>query len=185
MEIRPIYEELQSLVSQAPEKGNYLHKSEQPLIDRVNELIGNLIAITQDDSYKSSEMHIQWDEGGYFTYSAITYRGILHGLISKLHAKFFTSEPAAFSVVPSTVMTQTANQSQNISIEIAVQLGEDLHKALEKAETLEEKNFIEELKLKIGTVKSYVDFLLLVVSTAQAYGITLDKIEKLFKVVIN
>ena len=184
--IRPIYSELQGILHQAPEKDQSIYNEDKRLWEKFNELLDSLKTITNDGSYESSKL-VPIHGDGYSYVSGQMYRTNISGLILKLHGTYFSDERPPFSGPEPANVTQTqfAAQSQNVSVEVAVQIGMDLQKALEKAETPEEKSFIEGLKSKIGTVKSYADFLLLVVSTAQAYGITLENIEKLFKGVLN
>jgi len=179
--IRPIYSELQGMLSQAPnEKTNNLGSSDDELWNRFNALVNKLEEETKDDSFKDFIINPKlsdWGNGRTSPYvTVVTYRGKISGLISRLHGTYFVDEPAPFSGQPGVVVSQT----QNVSVEILIQLGADLQKALDKTETPEEKTFIEAVKDKVGTVKSYIDFLLLVTSMAQQYGVTLDKIKHLF-----
>ena len=100
-------------------------------------------------------------------------------MISKLHGTFFSEEPEPFSGWPSTIVTQTNNQT--VTTQLYVQLGIDLKTALDKAENENERSFINVLTKKIGTVKNYIDSLALAITTANQFGITVDRIQALFR----
>lgn len=175
--IRPIYQELKGMLSQAP-VGGYIHESEKSLWERSNQLAEKLVEITKDEDYKSFFINPKYDEHGYTTMSISLYRGKISGLISKLFGSFFSEEAEPFSGSPSTVISQ--NNNQVVTTQLFVQLGIELKTALEKADSENEKSFINKITEKIGLVKNYIDFLLLTLSTAQAFGIGLDRVLVLF-----
>lgn len=175
--IRPIYSELKGILSQAPNVDKYLYSQEKALWERFNSLLNKLSVLTKDESYK--EFILEPNMVNRFpNLSAAVYRGKVSGLISRLYGTFFTQELEPFSGSPSTVVTQTSNQT--VTTQLYVQLGIDLKSALDKTENINEKSFIGVLTEKIGEVKNYIDFLLLVIGTAAQFGITLDRIGTLF-----
>lgn len=175
--IRPIYSELQGMLSQAPDNLNVLHESEESLWVRFNELVNKLASVTDDETYNEFKLKPEINDG-YISLSVTTYRGRLSGLVSRLHGTYFTKENAPFSGSPQTVISQQANQSVNL--QMYIQLGISLENARSKAETTEEKNFINNVMAGIETVKSFMEFLLLVLNTAAQFGIPTERLRELF-----
>lgn len=175
--IRPIYEELQGILSNALSQTDYLHSEEKSLWERVNKLCEKLSEITEEEDFMDFKIEPRYNDG-YPTVSGNLYRGKVSSLISKLFGTYFSKEDKPFSgSSPKTIMTQNTS----VDIQLYVQLGAELQNALSKAKTVEEKSFVEKVKEKIGTVKTYVDFLLLIVSTAQQFKIDLGRIMALFE----
>jgi len=112
--IRPIYAEFQGYLSQAPKDRDIgADEYERGLWEQVNETIGELERITGEEfrRYRIVPKTIS-DESGTYSYVRIdTYRTKLSGLISRLHGMYFADEPAPFSGMPSTVISQTQQQS--------------------------------------------------------------------------
>lgn len=178
--IRPIYSELKGILSQAPSSSGYLHNDRRILWERLNELIKNLLEITQDEQFNSLIIQPAFTGDGETTVTIDEYRTKVSGLISRLHGTYFAIEDEPFSGKPSTIVSQTSTQSQNVSIQIYVELGMQIQKALEKADTPAEKSLVEKLKSQIMTVKSFVDFGLLLNSLASQYGISAERLKAIF-----
>ncbi|GEM_PF-5123843 len=177
--IRPVYKELKGLMGNAPTVGAYSHIP-KPIENRFNALVEEVKKLTNDDKYSEYMLHPTEGINGNIV-SVITYRSMLNALIMRLQGEFSIEEQDPFGGTPQNVMTQTSTQNQNVNIQMMVQLGFDLKTALEKAETPAEKSFIEAIKDKLETVKSYTDFMLLVLGLANQFGITPEKIMHLFK----
>lgn len=110
------------------------------------------------------------------------YCSKLNDLISRLHTQFFNSEPhpTAPQQVPLLQQTISNKAEANVYLSLMLQLNNQLHSAKEQAKTDDEKRFIDTLIQKVGKVKSYIEFLILVANTAKQFGIGLDRIVTLF-----
>lgn len=175
--IRPVYSELKGMLSQAPAVETILHSSDQGLWDRFNLLLEKLTEITQDEGYKEFTLTPKYTNG-FPSIPTSTYRSRLSGPISRLHGTFFTQDPEPFSGSPSTVVSQTNSQTTNT--QLYIQLGIELKTALDNAKDENEKSFIKAVMEKVGTVKTYIEFLTLVTNTAGQFGIALDRISTIF-----
>lgn len=65
-------------------------------------------------------------------------------------------------------------------MQLYVELGMQLQAALEKATTSEEKSFIEDLKDRVATVKTFVEFGILMTTLATQHGINLERVKAIF-----
>lgn len=176
--IKPIYGELKGVLSEAPKGGQLLHEPYHSLWERFNKLVGKLKEITEDEDYISYQLKPRHMENWGWCVESDEYRAKVNSLITRLHATYFDQEPEPFSGIPTNVTN--VSQSQNVSVQVYVELGMQLQAATKKAETPQEKSFIEGLKDKISTVKSFVDFGLLMATLANQYGITPERIKTLF-----
>lgn len=182
--VRPIYSELQGILSQAPDnKGHSLSKSDSELWDRFNSLVDMLADTTKDESFKDFKITPQsqtWENGHNHVYVTVqTYRTKISSLISRLHGSYFSDEQAPFSGQPGLAITN--NNRQEVNVAVTIQLGIDLQKAMDSAKTQEEKGFIEAVMEKAATVRSYIEFLVLVLNLANQFGITPERVLALFK----
>lgn len=178
--IRPIYTQLQGMLSSAPPEGNSMWSDKQFLVETYNALIDELVNISTDEKYNS--LKVIHTFGGQRGLDSTVYRTAINSTIMRLYGSYFSDEKPPFSGPAPTQInqTQTNKQEQNVTIEVAIQLGIELQKALERAKSEEEKSFINKLMEKVGNVKNYIEFSLLLVSTAEKFGITLDRIKTLF-----
>lgn len=165
--VKPIYLELQGQLSQAPlNPGHYIYT---PLWKQLENCISELNEVTGDnfDKYKvtisfdNNEPRMTSDE----------YRTQLGSLIMRLYGIYFIDETAPFSGTPSTIVNQTQNQSQNAQIIMIMDIQTALDKQLNKPDlTQEEKTFLGKVKEALPTIKTSVDLVNLVLSTANSLG---------------
>ena len=98
----------------------------------------------------------------------------------RLYGEYFPDEPQPFSGQPSTVVTQTNNQSVQVAILLDFQSFID--KKLYSADLEEkEKNFLQKIKDSLPNIKTSVELVGLVISIAKDLGLNIEQILKLFK----
>ncbi|OGF65121.1 hypothetical protein A2Z53_03470 [Candidatus Giovannonibacteria bacterium RIFCSPHIGHO2_02_42_15] len=107
--IRPIYSELQGYLSQAPPIGEHGNATtyDDTLWRQFNTTIEELNKISGEDFNKFRVTGMQeCSSNSQFIYVS-NYRQKLGGIISHLHAKYFSEETPPFSGMPSTIINQT------------------------------------------------------------------------------
>lgn len=176
--IRPVYYELQGCLTQAPEPvkafstmddeqaWNHYHS----IIDELNELTGkdyNKFRVVPERGQVNFKVNIG------------TYRQKLGGLIARLHGTYFSDEPAPFASMPSTIITQSQNQSVHVEflLEMSYLISDKMNKAKEGTP---EKKFLEKIRGTLSKVKNASQFVTLVIITAKEMGISLDQLASLF-----
>lgn len=174
--VKPIYQELQGFLSQTPLPKNNYDRLTEDSWDLVNQSIDKLNQETSKD-YNKFRIEPEIVDGIAKVYVTV-FRQKLGGLIDYLHAEYFEEDQRPFSGQPSTIVSQ--NQTQNMSVQLYVQFGMELQKAMERAETEEEKSFLKDISGKIETVKTFIEFILLVTNLAVKHGITMDRLKTIF-----
>lgn len=176
--IRPLYSELQGYLSQAPTiKATSDCIYDSATWEQVNVAIDELNTATQKDY---SRFKINPESGDDFVRIS-THRTKLGGLISRLHAEYFSSEPAPFSGMPNTVINQSLSQQQTTQIAFLLETQSFIDKKLSETTDEEEKGFLTTVKSKLINIKNFVELIQLIIATAQTFGINLDKLTQIFK----
>ena len=177
-QIRSVYGELQGYLSQIPlPKDPYETAHNVELANLIDNAIINLNSITGLD-YNRFKIHREQSEIGEFV-RILEYRTKLGGLISSIHATFFADEQAPFSGSPSTVITQQQQQATYVSMLLEVQ--DKLNEKIQSATDENEKNFLQQVKAGLNTVKNTAELIALIITTAQTCGISLSKLADLFR----
>jgi len=182
--IRPYYQELQGYLSQTPlPKESYTTVASSQSWDQVNSTIDALNELTGKDYSRfkiTPEPSHAPGSSGFVR--VVVFRQKLGGLINTLHAEYFGEEVKPFSGSPSTVISQQQSQEQNVDISMILQVQERIVKRLE-SDTIEpeEKKFLESIKDKLAGIKTWLEFLNLILSTAKATGLSMDKLEAIFR----
>ncbi|HUU16593.1 MAG TPA: hypothetical protein VMW72_05545 [Sedimentisphaerales bacterium] len=181
-DIRPIYSELQGYLSQAPEEAKIRLIDDDNLWNQANQAIDELSRISGEDynRFKITPRRIR--SSARLVADVGTYRAKLGGLISRLHGKYFSDEPAPFSGMPSTVNIQTQQQSQSVHIQMLLDFQGKIDAQLQKLEPGDKKrSFLEKVKGALASVRDYAGLIALYVTTAQEFGLTLKELSELFK----
>jgi len=180
-DIRPIYHELQGYVSKAPssDKIDYIFDAE--LWESANKAIEELNKITGEDYNRFKMVPKKRGQGIGWKLEMNTYRGKLAGLIARLHGEYFSSEPAPFSGMPSTVISQTQVQNQS-QTQMVLDLQSKIDEQLRNLEPEDKKHiFLKKVKGALASVKDYAGALALYITTAQECGLTLKEVLELIK----
>jgi len=167
--IRPYYSEFQGYLSQAPtalDSSDII--SDESLWNQYNKAVDLLSTKTAIDysrfKIETSERFIRIS----------TYRQRLGGLISRLHAEYFSDEPAPFSGMPSTIITQT--QQQSISVQMLLDIQTKIDEALTKSKDDKEKGFLNKFKSALSSITNVNDLLSLCLKLAKEYGLTIQSL---------
>ena len=180
-DIRPIYHELQGYVSKAPssDKNRMIHDAE--FWESANQAIDELINISGVDYSRFKMTPRRVGGSPHMSVEKDTYRTKLAGLVARLHGEYFANEPAPFSGMPSTVISQTQVQSQS-QTQMVLDLQSKIDEQLLNLEPGDKKHtFLEKVKGALASVKDYAGVLALYVSTAQEVGLTLEELLGLIK----
>lgn len=178
--IRPIYSELQGLLSQIPTDRNYIR--EPNIWGHLNNLIGELIKVSGRQDFARFQVEPVRSSTPNGTYvHGMEYRTKISGLISRLHGEYFQNDPAPFSGTPATNITQISNQHQAMSVQILLDIQSKIDKNLNETKDTTEKTFLETVKQKLATVGNVAQLITLILETANNLGLSVDKLYHLFK----
>jgi hypothetical protein len=174
-EVRPIYAELQGYLTQIPDKKEYFYIDNHFIWEQYNALIEELQKVT-------GRKYIRFllvPNGGQI--ETILYRQNLGGLIARLHGEYFSNEVAPFAEMPSTIITQSQNQTQSLHIQLLLEVSDLIHKKLSTVpEGSKEKTFLERIKASLSSVKDISHLVTLFMTTAHQLGITIEQLKTLF-----
>ena len=175
--IRPLYAEFQGYLSQAPlsKVASYEPIYDPSLIDHYHATIKLLTSVAEEDY---SRFCVQPPEGEKWVH-IVTYRQQLGGLISYLHGKYFTNEPAPFSGGPSTIITQSQQQSQFIQMVLDVQSKID-EQMPHFSDGSKEKGFLQKLKSSLSSISNVTQLLNQLFKLAKEFGLNIDSASKIF-----
>lgn len=178
--IRPIYSELQGYLSQAPGiKGSGVtHDSN--FWSQYNSTIDELNNIS-DNNYDRFRISTERDGSGKQAMQIMTYRSKLGGLISRLHGEFFSDEQPPFSGMPSTIITQTQQQSQSVYVQMLLEVNSKIEQKLPKfAEGTKERTFLQKVKGSLSSIKNATGLITLLMNMAKECGLSFDDLKNLF-----
>lgn len=180
--IRPIYSELQGYLFKAPDKNDICDIYEVALWNQVNKAIDELNSISSDD-YSRFKMNPVVDSHlGTPHLGKSTYSSDLAGLIAKLHGKYFSDEQAPFGGMPTTVISQTQQQSQSFQIELLLQVQSKIDEQIHNLEPRDHKrSFLEKVKGVLKSVRSAPELITVLLETAKEFGLSLEQLSELFK----
>lgn len=176
-EIRPIYSELQGLLAQArqdTEKTCVIYATH--LWEHYNTTIDELSKISETD-YSRYKIVLGREE---YSIDTSYYRGKLGGIIARLYAEYFKDDPTPFPSMPSTSIQVNQQQNQSVQIEIAIEMTELITKKLSEApEGSKEKSFLEKVKSTLRTVSTVPQLIMLIITTAKEFGLSIDQLKDL------
>lgn len=179
--IRPLYNELQGYLSQAPKnvgandwfptnsQWEYVNRA----IDRLNTVTGK-----NYDHFKIAQEIGKQSREPYEVYVS-TFKGKLGGLISYLHGEYFSDEPSPFDGVPSTVITQYQNQQQSVNV-LILEMQRKIDEKLPTTEDEKEKGFLKRLQGVLPTVTTGIGLVKSVFDLAAQMGLDPHQISRLF-----
>lgn len=175
--IRPYYSEFQGYLSQAPkDSGPNDYLGDKAIWEQYNHAVDSLSTCANLNYSRFKIEPIPDDFGGFIRIA--TYRQKLGGLISRLHAEYFSDEPPPFSGMPSTVITQV--QQQSVSVQMIVDISAKIGEALAKAKNDNEKGFLNKLKSGLGTITNVNDLLKQCMKMANDYGLSIQDLLSLW-----
>jgi hypothetical protein len=119
--IRPLYSEFIGYLLQAPtDQTPYAGDDKPSLWNHYNLALDLLNKIAGEDFSRFKINPATDGSEGYVLFT--TYRQKLSGLIAALHAKYFSGEPFPLGGGPSTIITQSQQQSQSFHIQMLLDI---------------------------------------------------------------
>ena len=178
--IKPIYKELQGYLSQVPLPKTPHDAITSPAVwEQFNNTIDELNACSEEN-YDKFKVSAVYREEGYQQINLVDYRQKLGGLISRLQAEFFSSEPEPFSGSPSTIITQNQQQTQSLHVQMLLEFQSLIDKKLPELKAgSKEKSFLEKVKKSLPTITSVIELIKLILSVAGNLGLTPEEISKI------
>ena len=178
--IRPIYAEFQGCLAQAPPDGKNPYIYEKDFWEQHNNTIDELNSLTEKNYDKHKFMPVRLMSKNMAITKDI-YRQKLGGLIARLHSEYFSDEPVPFAEMPSTIITQSQNQSQSVHIQLLLEVNDLINEKLNKVEEgSKEKGFLERIKDSLSSVKNISQLVTLLLTTAHQFGISIEQLKDLF-----
>lgn len=175
--IKPLYSEFQGYLSQAPEpRISHDQIFDHSFIEHYHATIKLLSSVAGEDY---SRFCVQPPRDERYVH-IITYRQKLGGLISYLHGRYFPGEPAPFSGGPSTVITQSQQQSQFIQMVLDMQSKID-EKMPGFSAGSKEKGFLQKLKSQLSSISSVTQLLNQLFKLANEFGLNIEDISNIFR----
>lgn len=171
--IRPLYEALQGLLAQAPDREGYLNNDQ--LINKYHGIIDQLISITDNQSYDTFRIVTQG-------LKIDTYRAMLNAIIMSLHGEYFYNEREPFSGNSQVTFNQEISQYQyNNNINIS-HIQDILDKKIYQDDNLksEEKEFITKLKEILPMTKDVTGIIAAIVKLGIDLGIDINSLKSIF-----
>ncbi|MEK7368459.1 MAG: hypothetical protein AABZ62_02240 [Planctomycetota bacterium] len=178
--IRPIYSELQGYLSQAP-KDPKVHEAliQASAWEHYHSAIEELNKITGKDYNRFRVSPFKAISGP--AVGIVEYRSRLGGLISRLHGEYFSDEPAPFSGMPSTIITQQQAQTQSMNVKILLDLQSKIDSQISQYEEgTNERTYLEKIKAGLSNIGDVTELVRLLLRTGKDYGLTIDKILTFF-----
>lgn len=181
--IRPIYSFFQGCLSQTPNKDERNRTTySSDIWDMVNSKIEDLNKVTQRDfnlfklkpKISSSTSHSEYLE-------IETIRVKLGGMISELHGRYFSDEPAPFSGMPSTIINQTQQQNQSVTVQMLLDVQSKIDQNLSKFEEgTKQKKFLQKVRSSLSSIKDAVGLISLLTNIAKEFGLSIDDLKNIF-----
>jgi len=157
--IRPLYSEFQGYLSQAPTSSGSSHTIyDEDMWNQYNDALKLLSDVAEKD-YNRFRINPKpsRSRSGLYVPTDI-YRQKIGGLISNLHGEYFPDELAPFSGMPSTVITQT--QQQSMTIQLVLDIQSKIDELLPNLEAGSKKQkFLEKFKRILSSVLNVNDLI--------------------------
>jgi len=187
-DIRPIYLELQGILSQMPIFNELTVISTSEVWENYNSVVDKLNGVTKKsyDDHKVAPKSSLYNGIQRQVVNGSFFRQKVNGLINFLHGEYFPSERAPFSGQPQIVNEQTQTVTQSTEIQVIMIAALEIQERLVKAEReypegSSENKFITRIKDGLKNVKNYMELIALILQTAQAVGLSTDKLASIFK----
>ena len=179
-QIKPIYEALMGCLSPVPTSGSL---TESLIWEKYQNYVDKISEIAKEDYSDYKKLNILPPIQGFSSerVSVLEYRTQLNSLIMALHGKYFSKDPMPFSGQPGMIVSQSQSQSQEVNIAIITQVQDLIDKRLYGSELEEkEKSFLGKIKSLLPGIKSAVELLNLIITTAKAFGLDINQVSKAF-----
>jgi len=172
--LRPLYSEFQGYLSQAPTTSTPNDTTgDESLWLQYNEAV-DLFSLEAAKDY--SRFKIKPNQLKYSKFIQIsTYKQKVGGLISHLHGEYFSDEIPPFSGMPSTVITQT--QQQSVSVQLVLDIQSKIDELLPKIEEGSKKqNFLKKFKSILSSISNVNDLIVKCMKLAHEFDLNVQDI---------
>lgn len=181
--LRPIYSELQGYLTQAPEIKNLCDDISNPQVwSQYNECVELLLKETNKTEYKRfliTPLSSPSYTDGFVP--VVIYRQKIGGLIAALHGEYFYDEPAPFSGMPHTVITQNQQQNQNIFFQMIFEFQDKIEQSIGNfPDGSKEKTFLQKLKSSLRNVTDVSKLVLELTKIAKESGLSAEDLFRIF-----
>jgi len=154
-QLRPLYSEFQGSLSQAPNFDKFTHIYSADVWQLVNVTIDELSKISGEDYSRYKIIPKTSGQTNREFVETDTYRTKLGSLISRLHGKYFSNEPAPFSGMPSTIISQSQQQSQSFQVQLLLEIQSKIDEQLHNLKSGDKKrSFLEKVKGSLKSVRN-------------------------------
>lgn len=174
--IRPLYSEFQGYLSQAPTSTNSTDSIyDEAIWNQYNDALKLLSEVVEKD-YSRFRIDPQRSKHGSSSYIRVdTYRQKIGGLISNLHGEFFSDETPPFSGMPSTIITQT--QQQSVSVQILLDIQSKIDEILPKVKSgSKEESFLNKFKGVLSSISNVNQLVSKFMKLAHEFGLNIQDI---------
>ena len=179
--IRPIYAELKGYLTQAPSPSSKSSFSIKEVWDRYNNTIQELNGASGRDYSRFSVIPTPNQNYRNGLVSILDYRTKLNGLISRLHAEYFSNESEPFSGSPTTLISQNQSQSQSMHVQILLDMQSIIDKKLGEYEAgSKEYTFLEKVRASLSGVRNITELLNLIFKTGKEIGLAIERVASIF-----
>jgi len=178
MEIKPIYQELQSILSQMPKPDSpFASMRQEDILPQIDSAIDRINVISGKDY---SEYKIT-DNPQNQNVSIVKIRTKLGGLIDKLHGEYFTeTEDRPFSGNPARTdisLNNTQSQLQSQTLSVVLDINDRINEASKDPNLKpEEKGFLEKLKTELRDPKDLFGILSSILTIGEKFGLAIPAI---------
>jgi hypothetical protein len=181
-DIRVIFSELRGYLKEAPSlKEKDPEIREESIWEQYNETVHQLSAISEKDYKRFCLEPSRRPSSTNYHITVVAYRQGLGGLISALHAEYFTDEPNPLDAVPSTVISQSQQQDQSVHIQMILDIQSKIDEKISKCQDgTPEKGFLQKVKSSLSSIKNVTQLLQTIFKMAKESGLDLDNIQKMF-----
>lgn len=178
-----------AILSQTPTFENpHSSFSVSEIWENYNGVVNRLNAVTGKnyDHHKIAPKSEMWNGGVSHIVNGTLFRQKVNGLINFLHAEYFPNERPPFSGEPQNIFETNQTVTQSTEIQVLMVTVLELQEKLIRAEKdfpegTPENKFIKIFKDALKGTKSNMELIMLMLQTAQAVGLTVDKLASLFK----
>lgn len=175
------YRELIAFLAQIPETGT-VHR--QDTAKDFNDIVDQLATLCEDD-FNDCKVRVVSDEHctSFWTKGMKLIARVNHKY--EFDRKTPTVRASSQATGTNLNVSQSQQNEQNATVTVLVSIVSEVTEQLVRAEAeykpgSPERKFIEKMRDGIKSIKAYSDVLLLILSFAQSYGISVETLQKIF-----
>jgi hypothetical protein len=182
-ELRPLYEELQGVLSQTPNNVLVFTNNEWARHNEIVQIIINKSEINEFGRFLVATQRGHTRVGGREQVRATDLRQAMHSLIMYIHGKYYPSEPTPFSGPPQGNVSVNTNviQTQQVYLQMVVDFVSEMESKINSfPEGAKERTWWTKVKDSMATTNTMVGLLSNAVKLAKDSGLSLDSLMNIF-----